>query len=389
MLTRHFYTVEDASAALQYAIHTKKPYEAVYWAKELLEYKEVLQKTLFISWFYSIGVSDISFIKFIKNPTLESVFQIASSESRNSTLFYMFLNGGLNKEYKMKRSLIKLCKSLTQENKDIDLWIRNTLFNKYLESWQSSLKVWDHDSFIPTIQQFILTKFDNPTSILETFETIYEFRSVDTVYRRCAIIGILCMNDSDIKTAPYVTVPYDLNLYIEYWNSVYGRRTGRIYSLPDECFYGKTRRGTMKKDETNIQELYDPIRLIQNQTVYKQILNVFETFELFQNDTNQYETFFNYYFSDDIPDEWSLEDQHKSHGYGVLEKDETPNLEKFISIWVDTEAKKCIENFTTIVKEYNEKYKSLSYSFEDDILQKYYTISSFNLKTLQTELDTL
>jgi hypothetical protein len=130
MLTRHFYKIEDASAALQYAIHKKNPYEAVYYAKELFEYKDVLQKTLFMSWFYSIGLSDINYIKYIKNPSLEFVFKMASSESRNSTLFYMFMNGALHKEYKTKKSLIKLSKSLIQENQDIDAWIRNTLFNK-------------------------------------------------------------------------------------------------------------------------------------------------------------------------------------------------------------------------------------------------------------------
>ena len=385
MLTRHFYSVEDACAALQYAIHSKKPYEAVYWAKELFEYKDLLQKTLFMSWFYSIGLDDISTIQSIKNPTLESVFQMGSSESRNSTLFYMFLNGALNKEYKTKKSLIKLSSSLIQNNSDIDLWIRNTLFNRYLESWQSSLKVWDEDSFIPMLHQFILTKFDNPTSILETFETIYEFESVDIVYRRCAIIGILCMNDSQINSSSYKPVPSDLSLYLEYWNSVYGRRRGRVYSLPNECFYGKTKRGTMKKDETNIQELYDPISLIQNQKIYKQILSVFDSFEAFQNSGMEYDAFFNYYFSDDIPDEWSLEDKQCSHGNGVLEKDETPSLEKYISNWIDKKARNYTECGRTIVEEYCKKYNDLTYDFEENILKKYY-MSSFNLKTLQTEL---
>jgi len=386
MLTRHFYRVEDAAAALQYAIHSKKPYEAVYWTKELSEYKDLLQKTLFMSWFYSIGLDDISMIKSIKNPTLDSVFQMGSSESRNSTLFYMFLNGALNKEYSTKKSLIKLSSSLIQSNKDIDVWIRNTLFNRYLESWQSSLKIWDDDSFIPIIHQFILTKFDNPTSILETFETIYEFESVDIIYRRCAIIGILCMNDSQINTDLCKTVSSDLSLYLEYWNSVYGKRRGRIYPLPNECFYGKTTRGTMKKDETNIQELYNPIDLIKNQSIYKQIINVFETFEAFQDDSLQYDTFFEYYFNDDIPDEWSLEDQERSHGHGILENDEKPSLEKYINNWIDKKAKNYIEKYSTIVEEYCKKYNDLTYDFEENILKKYYTSSSFNLKTLQTEL---
>lgn len=399
MITRHFYKIEDASAALQYAIHKKKPYEAVYYAKELFEYKDVLQKTLFMSWFYSIGLSDINYIKYIKNPSLEFVFKMASSESRNSTLFYMFMNGALHKEYKTKKSLIKLSKSLIQENQDIDAWIRNTLFNKYLESWQISLKIWDDDSFIPMVHQFIITKFDNPTLIQEMIEYIYEIESVDILYRRCAIIGILCMNDSDINTSVDKSVTCDLNLYLEYWNSVYGKRKGRIYTLPNECFYGKTKRGTMKKDETNIEELYDPIRLIQNQSIYKEILNVFETFEAFQNDYNQYEAFFDYYFCDDIPDEWSLEQQMKSHGYGILEKDEKPNLQKYIDTWIDNKAKNYIDNPSHIITEYSKKYVTDSYDFEDSIMKKYVlnkttnndvlNNTSLSMKSLQTVLDTL
>ena len=390
MLTRHFYNIEDASAALQYAIHKKKPYEAVYYAKELFEYKEVLQKTLFMSWFYSIGLSDINCIKHIKNPNLEFVFKMASSESRNSTLFYMFMNGALHKEYKTKKSLIKLSKSLIQENQNIDAWIRNTLFSKYLESWQISLKIWDDDSFIPMVHQFILTKFDNPTLILEIIEYIYEIEYVDILYRRCAIIGILCMNDCDINSSFDKSVTCDLNLYLEYWNSVYGKRKGRVYALHNECFYGKTKRGTMKKDETNIQELYDPIRLIQNQTIYKEILNVFETFEAFQNDYTQYEAFFDYYFCDDIPEEWSLEQQMRSHGYGILEKDEKPNLQKYVDTWIDDKAKNYIENPSDIITQYSKKYVTDSYDFEDSIMKKYVlNNTSLSMKSLQTVLDTL
>lgn len=390
MLTRHFYKVEDASAALQYAIHKKKPYEAVYWAKELTEYKEVLQNTLFMSWFYYIGLDDIKSIKYIKNPSYEFIFQMASFESRNSTLFYMFLNGALNKEYKTKKSLIKLSKSLIQENITIDAWIRNTLFNKYLESWQISLKIWDDDSFIPVVQQFILEKFDNPTFVQEIIESIYELETVNILFRRCAIIGILCMNEIDTKCCIDKPIECDLNLYLEYWNSVYGRRKGRIYPLPNECFYGKTKRGTMKKDETNIQELYNPISLIRNQTIYKHILNVFQTYEAFKNDDTQYEAFFNYYFSDDIPDEWSLEDQIKSHGNGILDKDENPNLQKYIDIWIDNKAKNYIENPSDIVSQFCKKFKQDSYNFEEFIFKKYgFNDTTFSMMVLQNVLDTL
>ena len=41
MYTRHFYKLEDVKAALQYAIHIKKPYEAVYWCKEISNISDI------------------------------------------------------------------------------------------------------------------------------------------------------------------------------------------------------------------------------------------------------------------------------------------------------------------------------------------------------------
>ena len=45
------------------------------------------------------------------------------------------------------------------------------------------------------------------------------------------------------------------------------------------------------------------------------------------------EAFYEKYFPDDIPDEWSLEDQKKSHGFGSLIGDETLSTGKFIRSW--------------------------------------------------------
>jgi hypothetical protein len=50
-------------------------------------------------------------------------------------------------------------------------------------------------------------------------------------------------------------------------------------------------------------------------------------------DDESKETFYETHFPDDIPDEWSLEDQQKSHGIGCLIGDETPSTEKYLRNW--------------------------------------------------------
>jgi hypothetical protein len=55
-----------------------------------------------------------------------------------------------------------------------------------------------------------------------------------------------------------------------------------------------------------------------------------------ENNDNDLETFWDTHFPDDRPDEWSLEDQKKSHGPGPLALEEERNVAKHIRKWYGT-----------------------------------------------------
>lgn len=372
MYSRHFYHIEDVCAGLQYAIHNERLCEALFWTNELINVDKTdeLKRTLFLSWFYSIGLSNLNIIDIIKNPTYESIYQMASYNKRNSTLAYMLLNGTLKKTYKVKKSLAKLAKSLQQDNVEIEYWIRRTLVDKYLESWQLSLNIWDEDNFDSMLQEVVIAKFEQADKLLELIETIYNFDFVNIIYRKCAIIGILCMNDNNIKTAlkPLSIVLKDeIKFYLEEYKLYYGKRYARIYKLEEYSFYGKTKRGKMKKSESNISELYDSDTLIKNQSIYTYIISVFKSFDKFKDNTDEYEKFYNKYFPDDIPEEWSLVEQAKSHGNGILDEDEKPSIKKYFTIW--TKGESFIDNTEEILNEALKK--RYTYDFEKDILESY------------------
>ena len=92
-------------------------------------------------------------------------------------------------------------------------------------------------------------------------------------------------------------------------------RLARIYAIPDECLYGLTQRGRMCRTEGTLKELY----MIQ---------------ELLHDGIEDLEAFYARTFPDDIPDEWSLLDQRKSHGPGVLRTGEGITLAKLGRIWM-------------------------------------------------------
>ena len=71
----------------------------------------------------------------------------------------------------------------------------------------------------------------------------------------------------------------------------------------------------MERTETTLKELYG----IQ---------------EILYDGVEDIDVFYERVFPDDIPDEWSLADQSKSHGPGVLRKGETITLGKLGRIWM-------------------------------------------------------
>jgi hypothetical protein len=97
---------------------------------------------------------------------------------------------------------------------------------------------------------------------------------------------------------------------IQFWKTLITKRKRRIYTIPKECLYGRTYRGTMTYQESNDEELHEPPYILQNQQIYHSIIEKYGSYKRFYEE-DEYDDFMNWYFPDDIPDEWSLEDRKK------------------------------------------------------------------------------
>jgi hypothetical protein len=107
------------------------------------------------------------------------------------------------------------------------------------------------------------------------------------------------------------------------WSSMVGRRQARIHSIPAEALHGATTRGAIPFKYTNITDVRDPITLLSDGCTFWRLalqeagVTVDEdTQAIAFPDDDAIEAFYQRYFPDDIPDEWSTEDQAKSHGRG-------------------------------------------------------------------------
>jgi hypothetical protein len=118
-------------------------------------------------------------------------------------------------------------------------------------------------------------------------------------------------------------IPLEIRRHLDRWATLLGRRARRQYGIPQECLYGLTRRGCLSQKESTVGELRG-IHDLLTQGIGEEGL----------------EAFYQATFPDDIPDEWSLPDQMRSHGPGVLRGKETAiSLSRLGSLWFQAESR--------------------------------------------------
>ena len=110
------------------------------------------------------------------------------------------------------------------------------------------------------------------------------------------------------------------------WTETAGHRNARIHEIPVDALHASTVRGSMPFKYTNIGDVRDPVVLLSEGCRFWQealeahgITADEETGAVVFPDDDVLEQFYERYFPDDIPDEWSAADQKKSHGRGCQE----------------------------------------------------------------------
>jgi hypothetical protein len=105
------------------------------------------------------------------------------------------------------------------------------------------------------------------------------------------------------------------------WDNLIGRRSARQYAIPDGALTSDTTRGALPTKYTNIADIREPMGLLAEGCRFWKMaiqaagITMTGDAVCFPDD-DVLENFYEQYFPDDIPDEWSAEDQQKSHGRG-------------------------------------------------------------------------
>lgn len=149
------------------------------------------------------------------------------------------------------------------------------------------------------------------------------------ILHQAAAILLLCAHDRDtMMETPLCATKPPPPVFVkdwENWSMNLGRRAARVYAIPDAALHSKTARGQITAAYTNIADIREPVSALPSGCAWWRRVSAAAGLTsdplsgvcTFPND-DALESFYERFFPDDIPDEWSAADQLKSHGPGFL-----------------------------------------------------------------------
>jgi hypothetical protein len=142
--------------------------------------------------------------------------------------------------------------------------------------------------------------------------------------QRATIVAALCLDRISFTASWNQTAVREIPSELETWAANLGRRARRVYTIPDECLYWLTRRGKeLSVYDTNEKEIMGHLEksvALWGSSFWDSVAEDFGGWAAIKSDAESREAFYETYFPDDIPDEWSSADRVKSHSRGVLQK---------------------------------------------------------------------
>ena len=287
MLTKRLYRLDEIRAAFLYSLKCSRRKECLFWLRELEDssYGGEARRLLLLFWCMRIGLSRVAWLEAWSRDarTREGRYQLCiqamQCKERDSSIWWLLWSVVLVNYKPIPQAPGKL----------FTLWL--TCWKKEGEEfWQP------------------LVDSSNDERIDILLGSLQEDMRKYSLFAKAAAVTLVygCNYVQKSSWIPCLTISYDEDM--QYGDTI---KAQRLYTIPRDCLYGMTARGV---GFTTTEELYDLGKCdFQTSPSWRSLYPSEET-----DDT--IEVFWDSYFSwlkGDKPDEWSLEEQNKSHGAGL------------------------------------------------------------------------
>ena len=320
-LTKHLYRLDEVLSSLRWSIITHSLIDTVFWTIELCEsnFEQECLDMLETIWLYNIGFGSWFSLRLIQSVyedggvTQENMVSITCALAKrricDSTIFHLLLRGATSpdwkpqfphsKEYLTIREGVEDCLKRGKLN---EAWLLGRAMN-IEEQWE------------------MLDKFASTLGRSEALSVLKELRqcpyeNLAAVYVLVSLDGITWISSQEELQN---ILPKEVEEAINDWQSETSMRKRRALKPKTEALLyltGRSEQSQYTSSERDIQiGLLDSLKKSE---YWSCILEHYMTDDLqaWKSDEHN-ESFYETYFPEDIPDEWSLKSREMSHGRGL------------------------------------------------------------------------
>jgi hypothetical protein len=392
-LTRHFYAIEEVLAALQYSILQYDVKKALFWCKELIDSScagEAIS-ALFHIYLGHVGIQRLEWLlhafsnltsdEITEENILTATYQLCIADKDNSLWNISILTNALKD---VPDRVVHKTPHLAGSFDDIEMYFIRSLYqHKALSAcWISEYMEDVRLCQILELYNRELNRYFEKTHKciigLKTYDTLlgYQTKEYDKIVCYLSIM-MLSLTDSqkEISFAPLKNIPQEYLEFVKELDDCYGRKCRRLYTIPKQALYGTTQRGCMSWDQTNMIHLHNIELGLIGSPYWDEVLQEYadtDSGKIIWKSEKYMEEFYDTYFPDDIPDEWSKEEKAKSHGDGVVNPSETVMMQKYSQKYY-TNKSRLAWNTTKLIYTYLEGIKGVDNSFLFDHNQRVLT----------------
>lgn len=407
-LSRHFYSLDEVQSALYYTSSRSQPNEVLFWCQELLLSGCVGEtiSTLFESWIWNIGPFHLNWLlhawKTLSSSELSiedillSAYQLSIYSSRDHSLWNIIVHQ--IKDPTIPDRVTPKSPPYFPSNDPKDIYFIRAIFQHKAQS------AWWISHYIQNTHLWYLLNWyvDN---ILSEYSTYYKecfeiFQNYDKLlgycsdeYNKimlCVAILSVCLSKQKRKES-FQSISLKISLsssqFLEELSSHIGYSSFRKYSIPILSLYGTTSRGCSQWSQNNKIQLHQVENYLIGCSFWEEAIEEYgrivgeEKKEIEWESDEKMEEFYEKYFPNDIPDEWTKQEKDKSHGDGILGPKDKINLYQYSKKYL-SKLSRMAWNKTNSTQKYLEQ-QSISECHPNAIFSLSYTLPPLIESSLQ------
>ena len=352
-LTKHLYRKEEVLSSLRWSIITHSLTNTAFWTLELFVSGFVQECTELLEtiWFYHIGFGSWFALRLVLNIyevgdiSQEDLLAITCSFARrklcDSTVFHLLLRGAQANASAQASAIAIANFPHSTEYKTVQEGVIDCLKRgKLQEAWLLGCALTEEEQW-PLLEDIAAN-----LGRLEALQIIKELRECRQESLAAAYILVSLDHISWIQSQAALEniIPKEVMEAIEGWQNEKSMRKRRALYSKSEALYltARAQQSVYVSSEPDIQG--GLIQTLLQSEYWAPILETYMTGRTWKSARHK-EFFYDTYFPQDIPDEWSLADREKSHGRGLSKTKEQDRIwyirltlqnSKSIELWNST-----------------------------------------------------